>query len=507
MSSESRIQKSKRNIIATMLQNLLNVFIALTSRVVFAKFLSAQYLGINGLFVNVINILSIADLGMTTAMMYHLYKPLAEYDTERIKSLISFFKKVYVGIATIIFVLGIALIPFLKYIVNLPEDIPNIYLYYILILFNTVMSYLFIYRTTLLSADQKNYLLVKSISFFNVVIFAVRVVVLWIYRSYLLYLLVGVVFTLICNIVQNRIALKEYPYLKTKAEKLDLNSKSDIIKDVKALFMYKVSGTIQTNTDSILTSIFVGTIVVGYYSNYILITSQVITVISLVFNNLKASIGNALSESNRNSSNNYFLFNTLELINYWLVLFCSISIFIISKPFIGLFFGKEYILNDLTVLAIVLNFYTYNIRQTVWAFRETTGIFEQTKYVTGVTAIINIVLSFIMGYYWGINGILIATVSARMLYAWWKEPKVLLNEFFGMSCKKYLLTYLFRLSMAFVIGGICYGLCGLVETDNYFMNIISYVGICCIVPNLYFLIIYRKKEEYKYFFSKLLSKY
>ena len=506
MNLESRTQKSKKNIVMVMIQNFVNVFISIIGRIIFIKILSVEYLGINGLFTNVINVLSMADLGMVTAMMYHLYKPLAIHDVTKINSLIYFFKRIYLGIAVTIFCLGIMLIPFLKYIVNLPENISNICIYYFLILLNTVISYLFIYRTTLLAADQKNYLLVKYVTFFNIIIFICRVVVLVLFHSYILYLLVGIIFTFICNFMQNKIVVKEYSFLKNKAEKLDYESKSKIYKDIKALFLYRISGTIQSNTDSILTSIFVGTVMVGYYSNYILIVSQIITIISIVFNNLKASVGNALSEANRNLKDNYFLFNSLEILNYWIILFFSISIFIISKPFVGFCFGKDYILNDITVFIIVLNFYTSNIRQTIWTFRETTGMFEQTKYVTCVTAIINIILSIIMGYFWGINGILLATIFSRMIYAWWKEPQILMNEYFKTSCKNYLLTYIFRIVMAIIIGGICYLLFNCVETKNFFINMISSGIICLIIPNLYILVFYSRKKEIKYLYSKLVFK-
>lgn len=504
--SETRTKKVTRNVFFSIMQNLANLGITFIARVVFVHVLDASYLGINGLFSNIFGLLSMADLGMATAMMYHLYRPIAENDKKKISELIEFFKKIYTWIALAVFVMGMVLLPFLRFIINLDHDIPYLEGYYIVALLNVVITYLFVYRTTLVSADQKNYLLSKCIIIFKLIICAAQIAVLFISKNYLLYLIVALILNFLCNLYQNRIAIKEYPFLKEQAGQLDKAERKRIFKDIKALFIYKVSGTLQTNTDSILISMFVGTIFVGYYSNYTLISTNIVIFIGLIFNNLKASVGNVLFDKRTSMKDKAFLFDVFELINFWIVSFCSISYFVLSKGFMQICFGDEYVLDNIVVLAIVLNFYTVNIRQTIWVFRETTGIFEQTKYVTLVTAILNVGLSILMGYFWSLGGILIATIIARMAYAWWREPLVLFKEYFHSSVRPYIIRYLIRLAITMIIGTAVYVLCNIISISNVYLNFFVQCVICLLFPNIVLFAVYGKTDEFKYLIGKFKRK-
>lgn len=499
----SRVEKTKKNIVASVIQNIINILIALVSRVIFVHILDSSYLGINGLFTNILNILSLADLGMTTAMMYHLYKPLAENDEEAITALVTFFKKIYIGIAGVIFILGICLIPFLGYIINLPEDVPYIKIYYILALLNVVISYLYVYRTTLISADQKNYIINNCIIIFKIITFVFQTLVLVLFKNYILYLLVAVVTNYLCNVCQNKIALKLYPYLK-RTSVLELKEKKNIYEDVKSLFMYKICGTIQSNTDSILISIFSGTILVGYYSNYVLIITQIVNVVTLIFNSVKASVGNMIFSHDSKNEYDYFIFEVLELINFWIICFCTVSFFCLSKEFVEICFGQEYVLSYAIVIAICLNFYSSNIRQVIWVFRETTGIFTETKYITAVTAILNIILSIILGYKLGMFGIIIATVLARYLYAWWKEPMILYSIFFKKSSKLYFEKYVSRILITVIITGLTWLITEIISIDNILISLIINMMVCIIVPNIIIFLLYYKTDEFQYIKQKVI---
>ena len=501
--AETRTKKVTRNVFFSVLQNLANIGITLVARIVFVYVLDASYLGINGLFSNIFGLLSMADLGMATAMMYHLYKPIAENDKKKISELIEFFKKIYTWIALAVFTMGIILLPFLRFIINLDHDIPYLEGYYIVALLNVVITYLFVYRKTLVSADQKNYMLSRCIITFKIITCLVQIAVLFIFKNYLIYLTVALILNFLCNLYQNRIAIKEYPFLKEKGGTLDKEERKGIFKDIKALFIYKISGTLQTNTDSILISMFVGTVFVGYYSNYTLITTNIVIFIGLIFNNLKASVGSVLFDKKATMKDKAFLFDVFELINFWIVAFCCISYFVLSKGFMEICFGEEYVLDNIVVFAIVLNFYTVNIRQTIWVFRETTGIFYQTKYITTVTAVLNVGLSIIMGYMWGLSGILIATIIARMIYAWWKEPLVLFREYFHTSVKPYITRYLIRLAVMLIVGTVTYLSCAYLNIPNIYLNFLIQCVICLLVPNIIFFAVYGKTKEFKYLISKL----
>lgn len=501
----NRINMAKKNILSSVMQSAINIIITFLSRVVFVQILSESYLGINGLFSNILTILSIADLGMGTAMMFRLYQPIAENNTQKIKQLVSFFKRMYLYIAFAVLALGLAIMPFLKGIINLEEDIPFLYGYYILSLLNVVISYLFVYRTTLVMADQKNYLLNQCNNIFKIITFVLQTIILILFKQYILYLLVALFTSIMCNLWQNKIALKLYPYLRKNTEILPSEDKKNVFKDIKALLLYRISGVIQSNTDSILTSIFVGTIYVGYYSNYTLIVTAIVNVLTLIFNNLKASIGNMLADKSVKKENKWFLYKSMELINYWLVAFCSISFFILSSDLVSICFGKSYQLPLEVVALIALNFYTSNIRQTIWVFRETTGLFQQTRYITLVTAVINFFLSIIMGYLWGMVGIILATVIARTLYAWWKEPQILFKSYFNTSAGYYYKIFIKRFCLCVLVCCITYFACAIVPVNNIYLSFVLKVGICCILPNSIWLFIYHKTEEFKYFSNKVVK--
>lgn len=504
--AESRTVKSRRNVVTGLLQYAVTILLAWVGRIIFVRVLSADYLGVNGLFSNVISVLSIADLGIPAAMTYSLYKPLAEGDKTKIASLINFFRKVYVAISFAVLFIGLSLIPILPFIVKLDSPIPNLTQYYVLTLINTVVSYLFIYRTTLLTADQKSYVLQKYVIIFKFITFIAQTVVLVLFREYLFYLIIGVLTSVIGNIVQNRAVINEYPYLNSKALPLEADEKNSIRKNVYDLFLYRISGTIQTNTDSILISLFCGTVFVGYYSNYQLLILTVTTVITVVFSNVKSSLGNLIASDDSSLEHKQDVYWTMESVNFWITAFCSICFICLFQSFIEISFSKEYLLPLGTVIVIVINFYTGNIRQPIWAFRETTGLFHETRFITMVTAILNIMFSVVMGYIWGMFGVLSATVIARMLYSWWKEPMILFNGYFGCSAGKYYRTYILRFLLFTAVCALTYVLCSFINHGNIYTEFILKMSVCIIIPNAVFFPIFTKDSRIKELLKRLLTR-
>ena len=503
--AETRMAKAKKNVISSFMRNMLSLLLVFVSRIIFVRVLDAGYLGINGLFTNILNVLSMADLGMGTAMMYSLYKPIAENNVDKINALIAFFKKIYSAIALAVLAVGLAVMPFLDYIVKLDKPIVGLRGYYFLALLNVVMSYLFVYRTTLLTADQKGYILNKYIMIFKGITFIVQTCVLVLFKNYFLYLAAALVISFVSNLVQNLIALKYYPYLKNKSFSLDKKEKKRIARDVKATFIYKISGTIQENTDSILISVFAGTIFVGYYSNYSIIFSAVVSIINLLFNAIKASIGNLIASNEASQEEKIFYYKVLDLINFWIVGWSSICLLCLIQDFIQLVFGTGYTLEFPVVGAIVLNFYVTNIRQTLWVFRETTGLFHETRYIVAVTAVLNLFLSLLFGYFWGITGIIAATIIAKMAYAWWKEPMVLFRKFFDISAKAYYFTYIKRICLCGIGGAATICVCYTIDSGNMYVEFVERIIICCIIPNILFLICYLKTPEFQYIFKRLIK--
>lgn len=498
---DSRTKNASKNIISAFLLQIIKIVFVLANRIIFVRTLGASFLGINGLFSNILSILSLADLGLGTAMMYGLYEPLAKKDERKISAYINFFNKVYNIIAIIVAITGVALIPFLKYIINLPNTIDHIYLYYILQLSSTVMSYLFVYKTTLLSADQKNYIITKYDFIMSIVLFFAQMIILITTKSFGLYLFANVVTMFMGNILKVRKTNELYPYIKKSNAELSKEERKEIFSNTNASFAYKIGGIIQSNTDNILISMFVGTITVGYYSNYSSILNYIVNFISTVFNSLKASLGNFIAEKSKDEQMK--LFDIFETINFGLVSFCTIMFTILISDFIEICYGKEYILNNAFVIGLALNFYTSNIRQNLWMYRETTGMFKKTKYITLVTSAFNIVLSIWWGKYWGLSGIVYATVFSRIIYAWWKEPIIIFNDYFKKSSKKYFIKYIERIIFTLVQIFAFQYMFKLIKIQNIYLLFIIKGLITSIITLLIFYIVYKKDSAFYFLMEKL----
>lgn len=503
--NSSRTKNTSRNIIYAVIFQIVKLVLVFASRIIFVKKLGAEYLGVNGLFTNVLTILSLADLGMVTTMMYCLYKPLADGDQVKISKYINYFKKVYNLIALAVSIVGIALIPLLKYIVNLPNEMENIYLYYLLLLANSVISYLFVYKTTLLQADQKMYIINKYDTIFQFVLFGMQIGILLLTGSFTLYLLSSVICTFLSNLLKAKKAEELYPFLKTNKDKvLEKNEKKQLYSNLFSMFFYKIGGVIQSNTDNILISIFVGTVVVGYYSNYSQIILQITTFLTIVFTALKASVGNFVTEKDKESQ--YSMFEILEVYNFWIVGASSLLFLTLIPDFIKICFGQEYVLEELFLIFVVLNFYTSNIRQTLWVYRETTGVFTKTKYITIITAIINLVLSILFGIKFGLVGIVAATVLSRMIYAWWKEPIIIFKDCFEKSSIKYFKNYIFRIVMISIMYLVLRKIFEFIIIDNLIILLIIKLLITVLFILVCFILAYRKNNAIHFLKNKILRR-
>lgn len=413
---------------------MLNLVLSFVSRTVFLQILGVGYLGINGLFSDVLSMLNMAELGFGTAMTYSMYKPLAEKDYDTLAGLTQFYKKVYRIIALTIAVIGVALVPFLPHLINLEQDIPHVELYYLLFLAGNVASYFVVAKTTVLYADQKNHILIKYSAYWHVAQIITMLAVLWLTKNYTLYLLTQVFFVYGQNIHKSRVAGKYYPYLCKKVT-LPKEKTNGIFKDVGSAFLYKIANVLITATDNTLISVLVSTEMVGYYSNYSIIIGKLNGLVGTVFYSLIASLGNLIAKEN--SKHRYQVFQTMQSLSQIICSFCVSCVFLLEEDFIRVWLGPEYLLSNLTLIAIVINFYLNIILSPVVSFREAAGLFRKTKFIMLWSAAINIVLSIILGKLIGLSGILLATSISKLLTHFWYEPKLLFRGFFNQPCRLY----------------------------------------------------------------------
>lgn len=431
----SRSRKSIRNIFMGFGSKFILMIFAFYTRTVFIRLLGVEYNGINGLFSNILSILSLTELGIGNVLNYTLYKALREDDEEKIRALVAYFKKIYLLIALAIFVIGIVLIPLLPYIIKSTLPWNRLTGYYVLYLLNTVTSYFVVYKTTVIIADQNNYISSICETVTTVLMYLLQITYLLLKRDFLGYLVIQVVCTIGKNLAMNSIANRKYPYLKRKAPiNISVNRK-EMFTDIKATFIYKVSAVILNNIDNILISVIVGTVFVGYYSNYYLIVTYITSFVGIFINGIKASIGNLNAEENTEKS--YDTFQQLILIFNFISTVIACCFLNCMQQFIQIWIGQENVMPFLWVLVIVVKNYQSELMSPIWMFRETLGFFKQVQYLMPITAVLNFIFSIIFGIFWGVPGILIATVIAKQLSQYRFEPRIFYKEKFKCPVWKF----------------------------------------------------------------------
>lgn len=499
----SRTSNSVKNVISNFSYQILLIILGFVSRTIFLRVLSIEYLGIQGLFSDILSLLSMADLGFNTAMTFSLYKPLAEKDTNTISGLINFYKKVYRIIAITIFLIGVLLIPFLKFIVNLENTLPHISLYYFLYLLNTVASYLVVYKTIILQADQKAHIVTKYSSIFSTLQTICMLVFLIITHNFLIYLSVQVIFTYFSNFYISSVASRLYPYINDEVS-LPKDKTKGIFDNIKSVFIYKVSSVLINATDNTLISIIIGTVATGLYSNYTMIILKLTSLINTVFYSLTSSLGNLIVTEGKEKR--FQIFQVLQTISNIFSIVCVTLVLFLVQDFIKIWLGNEYLLDNMVVYAIVLNFYFSISLLPIWVFREATGLYNQIKYVMLITAVLNLIISITLGNLIGLSGILFATSISRILTYFWYEPVLLFNKYFGHSSKVYFGALLKSLFLLVVIVMISLGISRFVVVNNITSLMLKGI-ILFLVSSTCAVFFYRNSEGYRFLKKKISERF
>lgn len=492
----SRTQNTLRNISASLGGQLLNNFLRWICRVVFIYTLGKEYLGISSLYVNILTILSLSELGLGSAITYSLYRPLAEQDIESVKSQMQFFKNAYRVIGICILAIGLCLIPFLPVLMKGSTDAVNIYEYYFLYLMQSVVSYLFFaYKGILLNADQKKYIGDMITYLTQVIMNVVQILVLILLRSFFLYTILAILFEIIRNAVIALAVDRRYPYLKEKAVPLSKEERRSIFQRVYAMSLYKVASVVGTSTDNLVISANISVIFVGLYNNYYMIIQVIEKILSGIFQGFTASLGNYFVTENLEE--NEKMFRVLNRLNLWAVTFCSVSFAVLLQPFIGFCFGSDYLLEYTVVIVIVLNFATNYQNLVVQIYKNVTGLFVKGRYRAVATAVLNLIISIILVRRIGLAGVFLGSIISRLVTTWWYDAWLIYRHAFHKSPIGF---YLDGICMVLLIGANT----ALVELvcqhfqDPTLLSILIRGACCLIIPNAVLFLIYGRTEEIRY---------
>ncbi|MBZ9636928.1 lipopolysaccharide biosynthesis protein [Clostridium sp. FP1] len=490
-----RIKNSLNNIIFNLGSTFITYILSFVSRSIFIYTLGAQYLGVNGLFSNILMMLSLAELGIGTAINFSLYKPIAQKDNNKISTLMTFYRKAYSLIGCIVAVFGFILMFFLHYIIKDANTIENLRTIYLLYLFSTVSGYFLSYKTTLVSAYQKEYTLVPINVAMSAITILGQIVILMATKSFIYYLFVQIIFGFIQRIIINNVITKQYKDIdfKTK-EKLPQSELNVIIKNVKAMFYHKIGDYCVNGTDNIVISTFVGIKAVGFYSNYTLLITTVNAIIMIIFNSTSASFGDLIAKEK--PEKRLEKFRVLNFLGFCFFGFATICFYNLLNPFITLWIGNKYILDLSIIIPVIINYYLVGMRVSLGIVKSSGGVYAQDRFVPLIQAIVNLFFSIILVKYIGLAGVFWGTVISAfvpMIY----RPYVVYKYIFETSCKKYLIQYTQYLLVVVVNIFVTSALCKMLFLNAGWVNLIGRCFVCVVIPNLLIVVLFRKSYEFK----------
>lgn len=490
----SRLTNTIRNAAVGFGAQLIIVLLNFINRTFFIRYLGAEYLGLSGLFSNILSMLSLAELGIGVAISFSLYKPLQEQDIRKTKALMSFYQLAYNVIGVVILGLGLCLVPFLDHLIKNRPDIPYFTIIYLLFLANSVVSYFFTYKRSLLSADQKEYLNTINRTLFSIIQCAGQFIVLVFTRNYLLYLLVVIICTIGSNIRISYQCDKLYPYLKVNQERLTKEETKTLLKYVGAQLSHKVGGIVVSGTDNVLTTALVngGLVIVGLYSNYLLLINTIKSIITMFFTAVTASVGNLNAECNTDKAKE--VFDKMFFLNMCFYGISTCCIYNLANDFIRLWIGEDYLLSTGIMTVIVINYYISGMRQTCQTYNTTLGLFWNDRFKPWIEALINLVSSIALARYYGFMGILLGTLISTVTTSFWVEPYILYKHGFNMRLGDYFIRYGQYTAAILFATGLAFFLTGFMVVNSFAMWIVKailvgMISVCAIV-----MCFYRKSE-------------
>lgn len=488
----ARTKNTLRNIAFGSLNRIINIVLPFITRTVILYIMGTQYLGLSSLFSSILSFLSLTELGVGAAMVYSMYKPIAENDHATICALLNLYRKLYRIIGTVILVLGLLLMPFLKILV--PETLPpeiNLYLLYLIYLVNAVLSYwLFAYKNALLQAYQRDDINSKIAAFITPTSYAVMLVSLFLTKNYYAYVIWLPVFTVLTNILRLVFVNRTFPDLEPRGE-ITRELQQSISKKTAALIGTKLNTVVLNAADNLVISAFLGLTVIAMYGNYHYIMSSIIGFLGIIYSSMTAGLGNSLQTDSLDTS--YRNFEKFSFINSWLVGWCAVCLVCLYQPFMQLWVGEDLMFPFYVVLEMGLYFYTYQIRKIPVVYKDAAGIWWEDRFRPYVCMIVNVVLNITLVQVIGVSGIILSTVFSLFISIPW-ENYTIFKYVFHRSSKPYYSNMFFSAVTMLLAGAATLWICS-VLSDGIAAFVLK-MCVCVVVPNVIFALLNHKRPEF-----------
>lgn len=494
MQKLDRTKNAVRNVFFGTINRIVTQLLPFVIRTVIIRKLGEEYLGISGLFGSILQVLNLSELGFGTAMVYSMYRPIAENDTEKVCALLNLYRKFYRFIGGAILLAGIAVAPFLPHLIkgSCPPDI-NIYAVYTIYLFNTAITYLlFAYKGSLLAAHQRNDIENIIQTVMCTIQYGSQIILLFVCQDYYAYIIVMPIITVVTNFIRSYLVDRKYPQYRCRG-KLGKDVLVDITKRVSALFGHQLAYTLINSVDNMVISAFLGLSMVAVYNNYYLVMSAIISFMSILISSVTAGIGNSMVvetvEKNKRDLKKF------SLLMHWLTGWCTICLICLYQPFITLWMGEKLLLPIGTVILLSFYFYVSEIRRIVNTFKNAAGMWWVDKWKPYVVVLVDIVLDILLVQYIGINGVIIASiVSVLFIYIPW-ETHVFYKYYLKDSELPFYGTMIRRMLLTIFAGAGTWFVAGLIGIEGIF-GLIGKGIVCVVIPNLIFFCVYYKTDEF-----------
>lgn len=490
-----RIKNASRNMLYGTVLQVLKLIIPFVMRTVMLYLLGVEYLGLNSLFTSILSVLNLAELGVGSAMVYSMYKPIVDDDVDKICALMHLYKVYYRIVGAVVCALGLTLLPFMPRLINgeVPSGI-NVYTLYLLNLAATVFSYwLFAYKSSILQAYQRNDIISKATLITESVKYSLQFLALIIFRNYYLYVMVILITQIFNNVLTATFAESMYPNLRAHGDLLKEEKKS-INHRIRDLFTAKVGTVIVYSSDTIVISAFLGLTTLAIYQNYYYLFTAVTSMITIIFTSIRAGLGNSIIVDVKEKIFNDF--KKFLLIIAWLAGFCSACFLCLYQPFMELWVGTELLMDFGMVICLVNYFFVHCFNTFLNSYKDAAGMWHEDRFRPLVEAATNLVLNIILVRFIGLYGIILSTILSMLLVAPW----LIHNLFSLIFDKDSLKTFLKRLGYYVLVSGIVvavsYYICGFVNLPLIYVIVIR-LGICLICTNFLLFIFYSRLPEFQ----------
>ncbi len=510
MQVKSRTTNTLINMSVNLGAQVLLTFLQIAYRTVFVKTLGTPYLGINGLFTNVLTMLSLTELGLDTAITYKLYKPLADHDIKRLQILMKFYKYAYLVIGLVVLILGFSLIPFLPTLIKDYDSLSALHinpvLLYLLNLFQTATSYLFFAsKSAIIKADQKVYLNTIVEFFTTVVLIIVQIITLYLFRNFVLNTALGLGAIIVSNTIIAIIALRRYPdVFASTNDKLNKEEIKDIFKDVGALFVYKVNNVVLKATDNIVISAFIGITTVGLYSNYLMLYTTISIISDKILDSIKASLGNLFAKESIDKQ--YQLFKVVNYAAFLLLGTAGVGVAVCADELISVWLGNEFIIPKPFAVLIGMEIIMHGVKVNLGHVRNISGTFRHMWYRPVIGVIINITVSVLLVQVYGIYGVIIGTICADLFANYLIDPRIIYKYCFNNmeSVSSYYVAnmkYFGILLISFITSTF---ICKFIFSNLGWASVFLHIIICAVLTPALFAFVFRKEQENKYIVSLMM---